>query len=301
MKLNELCSEYINYCSVEKEFSHNTIIAYSKAINQFAEHINDNPDVNSISPEQIKTFLGELNDKGNGRNSIRLKISAVRAMFKFAFKRQITTTNKSKTISVPKKTRTLPSYLSQNEVVNLLNELKNPLETNSVQEFNRLRNLALCELLYSSALRISESLSLQIKDVSEIRNSKSIKVLGKGNKERIVPVGDAATAAIYDFYSVRIKITTEHNYLFTKQDGTRFDRIAAYSALHKAMLGCTNAKQKSPHTLRHSAATHLLDNGAELNGVSKLLGHSNLSSTQVYTHISVERLKKAYAQAHPKA
>jgi site-specific recombinase XerD len=156
-------------------------------------------------------------------------------------------------------------------------------------------------LLYSSGLRISEALSLNIGDISF--SSRVVRVIGKGNKERVVPVGEKAVMAITEYMALRpnLLVNKTEQALFLSAHGQRLSPVAAYRLVHRAMQGCTEAKQKSPHVLRHSFATHLLDNGADIKSVSEMLGHSSLSTTQIYTHLSVERLKSAYKNAHPKA
>ena len=162
------------------------------------------------------------------------------------------------------------------------------------------RNIALIELIYSSGLRISEALSLKIKQLNF--QTKQIKVIGKGNKARIIPVGDKALEALKNYLILRKNPGGKQlPNLFITSTGKALDQSGAYRMINSAMKGITESPQKSPHTLRHTFATHLMDNGADINSVSEMLGHSSLSTTQIYTHISVERLKEQYKQSHPRA
>jgi len=166
-------------------------------------------------------------------------------------------------------------------------------------DFIALRNNALMELIYSTGIRISEALNIKLSDINAI--DRTIKVLGKGNKERIVPIGDIAIESVYKYQNIRNSINYTTDKLFVNYRGTELSAVSAWKIVNKAMRGITEATQKSPHTLRHSFATHLLDNEADIYAISKMLGHSQLSTTEIYTHVSIERLKKSYKQAHPRA
>ncbi|MDR0926221.1 MAG: tyrosine recombinase XerC [Ignavibacteria bacterium] len=296
MTLDLLIDNYLQYCKYEKNFSAHTLIAYSKALNQFIQYLEETneivPEVDAITSSDIKYFLGWLDDNLKHRNSLRQKVAAVKAMFKYAYHKQILTSNIAATTHLPKREDKLPSVLQHNEASDLMDLFK-------PNTFDGARNLALTELLYSSGLRISEALGIELNAIDMYR--KEVKVMGKGNKERIVPIGDVALSAINNYLKHRKSIVTDTNRLFINANGRELTANSAYYRIHRAMGYITDAKQKSPHTLRHSFATHLLDNGAELQAVSLMLGHTNLSTTQIYTHISAERLKDAYRLAHPKA
>jgi integrase/recombinase XerC len=296
MNLEKIVDNFLNYCKNEKKFSQNTIIAYQISLKQFIEFLNEEceniPEIDEINTEIIRPFLGWLDDKNLNRNSLRQKISAVKSLFTYAYKKQIIIKNVAKNISTPKIQKKLPSFLQKNEAIFLMNNFDK-------SDFVGARNLALSELIYSSGLRISEALGITIDDI-DFQN-RQIRVLGKGNKERIVPIGEIAAKEIKNYCKFKQKIAASTKKLFITQKGSIFTPNMAWKMLHKSMLGITNAKQKSPHILRHSFATHLLDNGAELTAVSMMLGHSKLETPQIYTHVSVERLKNAYKLAHPKA
>jgi site-specific recombinase XerD len=202
--------------------------------------------------------------------------------------------NPANILTAPKVEKKLPSFLQAKEVVILMQSFDRSTPTGS-------RDAALAELLYGSGLRISEALQLELHSVDRRRSS--VRVMGKGSKERIVPVGKATLDALQTYSALRsgFHAPVTETALFLNNNGKRMTPSQAWSVINKAMHGITESKQKSPHVLRHSFATHLLDNGADIQAVSEMLGHASLSTTQVYTHVSVERLKAAYKQAHPKA
>ena len=293
--LEQHIDSFIEYCKYEKRCANDTIITYSTALNDFLIYLeetnNKMPNINDITINKIRPFMGWLADKNMKRNTLILKMSAVKSFFKYCYKKEILKENITQNIPTLKKEKKLPSYLTENEMNNLLKCNEN--------SFIYIRNNALMELIYSTGIRVNEALNIKLSDIS-IRN-RNIKVLGKGNKERIVPIGDIAIKSIYNYKNIRNSANPSTDKLFINYRGTKLSAVSAWKIVNKAMTGITDAKQKSPHTLRHSFATHLLDNGADIYAISKMLGHSNLSTTEIYTHVSVERLKKSYKQAHPRA
>ncbi len=301
MELAAATDRFLDYCKYERNYSMQTVKSYNFALNQLAEFFKEEfdakPDVESIESEDLRIFPGWLHDKGLAKKSIKQKVSAVKAFFKFLQKKEFIDKNNASLLPTPKTEKKLPSYLMKDEVDNLLENLD---KNDPVQA----RNAALIELIYSSGLRISEALQLNLGDINA--SSKTVKVNGKGGKERIVPIGRKAAEALAFYLELRPKLKKDlidfpEKALFITKRGKRLCPVGAYNAVKKAMEGFTQAKQKSPHVLRHSFATHLLDNGADIKSVSEMLGHASLSTTQVYTHVSVERLKNAYKLAHPKA
>lgn len=297
MNLDNLIEKFLEYCKIEKNFSQLTIKTYSIALNDFVNYLEAEyqniPKIEEIESNDIRPFLGYLNDKGLKRNSLRLKIAAVKSFFKFCKRKNHLELNPASSVSTPKKAKKLPNYLTEIEVSKLLEKLNTDLPID-------IRNGALIEIIYSCGLRISEALQLNLSSID--KSSLLLKVIGKGDKERVIPIGRKAITKINQYLNIRAEICqTLDVALFINKKGKRLQAKDAYNAIHKAMLGITEIKQKSPHTLRHSFATHLLDNGADIRSVSEMLGHASLSTTQIYTHVSIERLKNAYKQAHPKA
>jgi site-specific recombinase XerD len=296
MNLNTSIEKFIAYLQVEKGFSHNTIDTYLTALTQFEEFLVEafgtEIDVTVLDADDISPYLGYLHDKGLKKTSLRLKISAVKSLFKFLYKKGLIESNPASSIILPKKEKKLPNYMQIKEVDALLNNFDEGT-------FEGIRDKALIDLIYCCGLRISEALQLQVSQID--LSGKALKVIGKGNKERYIPIGSKTVETIRMYENIRKGLPNRSKSLFIKVDGSQLDRFAAYKLINRAMKSVTNIKQKSPHTLRHSFATHLLDNGADICSVSEMLGHSSLSTTQVYTHLSIERLKNAYKNAHPKA
>ncbi len=304
--LENIIDGFLLYCQKEKRFSDNTIVTYSIALSQlcsyFLNEYNEIPSINSITINMLRPFLGWLDDQGISRNSLRLKVSAIKSFFKYCYKKEITSKNVAANIIVPKREKKIPSYLLEDEVDVLISKVGNKTYKNNsklINEFDKARNTALIELLYSSGLRISEALSIKFNDINFETNV--VKVLGKGNKQRITPIGVKAIDAINNYLNLRKRIPTNLKEIFITNKGTKYTANAAWRMINKNMQDVTQAKQKSPHILRHSCATHLLNAGAELLAVSEILGHSSISTTQIYTHVSTARLKQVYKQAHPKA
>ncbi len=298
MDFSSAIRAFLEYCEIEKDFSKHSIESYrlsmSNLYDYFYEEYDTLPELDTITTNDLRPFLGWLHDRGLKKNSLRMKISAVKSFFKFCHKRDYISSNPATMVHTPKKNKTLPSFLVEKEVETMFDQFDkdNPIGA---------RNLALCELIYSAGLRISEALQINAGSIS--LSSKVIKVTGKGSKERIVPFGSKAHEALENYLLHRHSLLKDfsENALFLNKYGKRLSHSSAYKMVNTAMKGITESKQKSPHVLRHSFATHLLDNGADIKAVSDLLGHASLSTTQIYTHVSIERLKEAYHKAHPKA
>jgi integrase/recombinase XerC len=288
----------LEYCEIEKDFSKHSLESYRLAManlyDYFFEEYDSLPLLENIATNDLRPFLGWLHDRGLKKNSLRMKVSAVKSFFKFCHKRDFIPNNPAAMVNTPKKDKKLPSFLVENEVDNMFSNFDKDEPIGA-------RNLALCELIYSSGLRINEALQLNAGNLN--LSSRVIKVTGKGSKERIVPFGSKAHEALDNYLIHRPALLKDfkENALFLNTKGQRLSHSSAYKMVNAAMKGITESKQKSPHVLRHSFATHLLDNGADLKAVSDMLGHASLSTTQIYTHVSIERLKEAYQKAHPKA
>lgn len=297
MKLNKAIEIFLDWCQKEKNYSTHTISSYENALSQFQEYFYDefeaNPEIEQIETDDVRPFLGWLHDRNQSKNSLRLKISSVKSFFKFLSKREMIRSNPASSVFTPKKSRKLPSFLTKKEYEELLDQFdKNDIIGS--------RNIALIELIYSSGLRISEALSLKISDVLGLNDS--LKITGKGKKQRIVPLGKQAISAIGNYLNQRTNIPNKgHLELFLTKTGKPLSPNGAWRFINNSMKLVTDSPQKSPHVLRHSFATHLVDNGADINSVSEMLGHSSLSTTQIYTHLSASKLKETYKMAHPRA
>lgn len=287
---------FLEYCDTERGYSSRTVESYQLALDQFAEYLHaeriGDSDITQLATDDIRLFLGWLHDKGLSAKSIRLKIAAVRSFFKFCLRRAYIAHNPAVLVPTPKLSKKLPSFLQPSEIEHLMNSFDRSTATGA-------RDAAIAELLYSSGLRVSELTALTLEHLNA---NHQLRIVGKGKKERVVPIGARAVESIQQYLALRPQLLhTPTNALFLSSRGMPLQPVGIYRIIHQALLTTSEAKQKSPHVLRHSFATHLLDNGADIKAVSDMLGHSSLSTTQVYTHVSVDRLKKAYKQAHPKA
>jgi integrase/recombinase XerC len=297
MDLQSAIRTFLSTLDVEKSASRHTTLTYATALDQFclylAEFSNPLPDVEEITEADIRPFLGWLHDKGLGKTSIRLKLAAVRSLFRFLLRSGIIERNPAALLSSPKTSRPLPSFINVHEAERLWDSF----DTGTAKG---LRDKALCELLYGSGLRIHEALALNVDQLDAV--SRTLRVLGKGAKQRVVPLTAETVAAIDNYRSQRHMLapSAEETALFLGDRGGRLSASSAWRIVRRALGPITESRRKSPHVLRHSFATHLLDNGADLSAVSDMLGHSSLSTTQIYTHVSVERLKEAYKRAHPR-
>jgi len=298
MQLSVAIRIYLTALEVEKGSSTHTVLAYSKALEQFQAYIEEQwgaePAVANIKEADIRPFLGWLDDKGLAKRSLRMKLAAVRSMFKFLVRSDVISHNPTSLMASPKIDKKLPSFLQQSEA----EELWAVFDMSSVRGR---RDRALCELLYGSGLRLNEALQLNLGDID--MSSRTVRVLGKRNKERIVPVTKESITSIEAYAELRGQLAPSYNEtaLFLGDRGKRLISVSAWRIVKRSLEPITEALRKSPHMLRHSFATHLLDNGADLSAVSDMLGHVSLSTTQIYTHVSVERLKDAYKKAHPRS
>ncbi|MCX7909000.1 MAG: tyrosine-type recombinase/integrase [Ignavibacteria bacterium] len=298
MELRGGINSFLNYCQNQKKFSENTLKTYKIALHQFQDllisEIGYDMPLNELKETHIKRFISYLHYQNLSKKSIKLKLSSIKSFFKYLYKNDIISYDPAKLVFLPKVEKNIPSFLTLDEVKNILDKLEPSTPINS-------RNIALIELLYGTGLRISEALQLKTYSITE--KTKSIKVFGKGKKERIVPIGSKAKEAVLRYLKKRTEIpnSDKTNFLFVTKSGRPLTSTDAYRIINSILIKHTSAPQKSPHTLRHTFATHLLDRGADIRTVSEMLGHSSLSSTQVYTHVSIQKIIEEYKKSHPKA
>lgn len=293
MRISDLSDIYLDHLKNIKRYSDNTVKSYSEDINTFIEFCSEKniQEVEYITEKVIKFFLIYLNAKKLNSKSIIRSLSSLRGLFKFAYKKNILQANPLEYISNPKSMRKLPEVLNLDAFLRIYKiageEDKDPFLVK-----------AIFELMYGCALRVSEVCNMKLGDIDFDR--KSIRILGKGNKTRFVPLGSKSEGILQNYLASRDKIKISDKFLKTKK-GDGVNSKLAYRIVHKYLSKVSDIKKKSPHILRHSAATHMLDNGADLRAVKEILGHENLSTTQIYTHVSVERLKNIYKKSHPKS
>ena len=286
--MEEYIEKFINYLLFEKKYSQNTIKSYERDLNKLKKYSN-NKLINN--KKDIKKYIEFLNKDLDSR-SISRNISTLKSFYKFLKLNKETEKNPMETITNPKLKKALPKVLNEDEINTLLD-----IKLNNSFDY---RNKAMLELMYSSGLRVSELISLNVNDI-DLENE-TVRIFGKGSKERIVPLNEYTTTALKQYITNHRKELFKHgenNYLFLNNHGTKMTRQGFFKMLKKIASEKGIKTDFSPHTLRHSFATHLLKYGADLRSIQELLGHSDISSTQIYTHITDEKLQKNYEEYHP--
>ncbi len=290
--MNRYSVRFLLYLEAERNCSPHTLVNYKIDLKEFFECVGSK-NIETISYLDIRKFLASLREKKYSKSSISRKLACVRSFFKFLSRENIIKTNPTVSVSTPKRDRKLPLFLDIKEIENLL-------EAPSANSEPERRDKAILELLYGSGIRVSELKQINVDDIDFFGGL--LKIRGKGKKERIVPVGSVALKAIQMYLDKRKAPTKGHDHaLFLNKNGTRLTDRSIRRIILKYARRIALTKNVSPHTLRHSFATHLLDRGADLRSVQELLGHENLSTTQIYTHITTKRMKEVYDEAHPRA
>jgi integrase/recombinase XerC len=290
---------FLSYIGQTRNYSTHTIRAYGRDLDGLAAFLAESGHSGAppaVTRLDIRAFLAQLHDSGIEKRTIARKLSTLRSFFKFLIARTALSTNPCAGIRSPRFGRALPTFLGEEAVASLLTAPKGAGHLAK-------RDRAILETLYSSGLRVGELVRLDVRDVDQI--GEVIKARGKGKKERLVPIGRPAAEAIEEYLSARRAsrefVEVEADALFLNRFGRRLTERSVARLLDKYILIAGGESGVSPHTLRHSFATHMLDRGADLRSVQELLGHENLSTTQIYTHITTNRLRKAYDLAHPRA
>ncbi len=329
--MNTYITQFFALLQHERRLSEHTITAYQNDLAQFLSFLKVHFEVedesaipmHQIDALTIRLFLGELLEKGYEARSIGRKLAAIKTFFKFLVSLKVLESSPASTVSTPKTSKRLPTFLNEAQTQKLFEET---LATLDASTFEGARDKAILELFYSAGLRLSELIGLNDEDID--LHQGFVKVLGKGKKHRIVPIGKSAISALKKYFEVRRnfdtfnridkekrqkEITKNHTKeiapatvhqttaVFITEKGERVYAMLLQRLVKKYLSAVTEQKKKSPHILRHTFATHLLNSGADLRSVSEMLGHSNLSTTEIYTHVTFERLKETYNKAHPKA
>ena len=285
--MNEnLINKFTDYLRFEKKYSENTISSYKRDLSKVDKYIKK--DFKTLSKNDIQAYIQYISKEEN-RSSVSRNISTLKSFYKFLEINKYCKNNPIFTITNPKKRQKLPKVLSEEEVNKLLD-----INLNTDYDY---RNKAMLELMYSSGLRVSELINLNVNDI-DLMNS-TVRIFGKGSKERIVPLNDYASEALKNYilyHRATLFKHGENNYLFLNNHGNKMTRQGFFKILKKIALENNIKTDFSPHTLRHSFATHLLKYGADLRSIQELLGHSDISTTQIYTHITSERLQKNYEE-----
>jgi integrase/recombinase XerC len=305
--LDQLLTQFLDHLRYERNVSAHTLRNYESDLHQFLDYLapadeagkRQQPPIAQIDHLTIREWLATLHSDQKKKTSIARKLAALRTFFQFLVREGVVESNPAKIVATPRKEKKLPKHLSIEDAIRFI-------ETPDTKTDFGKRDRAILELLYGTGVRVSELVNLNLRDV-DFKN-KLLRVFGKRRKERIVPFGDPAAAALKDYLSVREKFLT--NAAVTKRDaqplilnyqGTRMSTRSVGRLIEKYIKLCAGIHDISPHALRHSFATHLLDSGADLRDIQELLGHARLSTTQIYTHVSMEKLIEVYDKAHPKA
>ncbi|MUV39720.1 Tyrosine recombinase XerD [Lentibacillus sp. JNUCC-1] len=291
-------NDFFHYIQVERGLSENTLKSYRRDLNQYKQFVIgtlEQPDWETITRQNILQFLQKLNMDGRSPATIARMVSSIRSFHQFLLRDGVVTHDASLHIEIPRKERKLPAILSTDEVGLLLDiHDRTPLG---------LRNKAMLEVLYATGLRVTELITLKVSDLHLTMGF--VRCLGKGNKERIVPLGEVAQEAVELYLqNARRKLAKRNedsNVLFVNQHGRPLSRQGFWKVLKAISKEAGIKKKITPHTLRHSFATHLLENGADLRAVQEMLGHADISTTQIYTHVTKSRLKDMYKAYHPRA
>ncbi len=285
---------FSSYLLKEKRYSQHTETAYIQDVAQFFSFLlGEQLDCNSLSPKDIRRYMFHLNSIRLSRTSINRKLSAVRTYYKYLMIQGLITVNPAAEIKGLKKEKRLAEYIPEQKLEDLFELM--PEATDFVSARARL----ILELLYGTGMRLSELIYLKTRDV--LLSENMLKVLGKGNKERLIPINHSLGQAFTQYYHFQEAVQTPIEYVLLTDSGRKLYPMFVHRLVTQWISTVSSQQKKSPHVLRHSFATHLLNKGADINSIKELLGHASLAATQVYTHNSIERLKEIYNQTHPGA
>lgn len=293
-----MVSYFLQHIKYEKRLSHHTVTAYEGDLKQFSAFLlyqYEFKEPEKADFQMIRSWIVALVDEKIENRSINRKIATLRTFYNFLLRHKAITTDPMLKIKALKTDKTLPKYVEEKPMENLLDDIE------FSDDFSGLRDKLVLELLYGTGMRLAELIGLKITDLNLYNNT--LIVLGKRNKQRIIPVNKSLVEAIKKYLTLRTDIIddTTNTYLIVTDSGTQAYPMFIQRLVKKYLSLVTSLEQRSPHVLRHTFATHLLNRGADLNAIKDLLGHTSLAATQIYTHNSIEKLKKIFKQAHPKA
>ncbi|MFQ3599514.1 MAG: site-specific tyrosine recombinase XerD [Chloroherpetonaceae bacterium] len=291
--------DFLNFTKLERNLSDNTREAYKRDLTRYLCFLQERcPTLNDATSDHIRAFLKEISELGLESTSVSRNISAIRSLHKFLLSEKVISKNVAEEIALPKSSRYLPSVLTHDEVFRLLEA---PMSEKNPSPKFALRDKAILELMYATGMRVSEA--VELKQQSLYFQAGFIRVFGKGSKERLVPVGRSAIFWVTRYQTeLRVSLMCNHSedYLFLNARGKKLTRMSFYNIITENATRAEIVKEISPHTLRHTFATHLLEGGADLRAVQEMLGHSTIKATQIYTHIDRQFLKEVHTTFHPR-
>lgn len=292
-----ITDSFIKYLKFEKRFSDHTVKAYRVDLKQFFEFIDirEEKELDEVDEKLIRGWIIHLLESNISSVSVNRKISTLKTFFKYLLREKKIVSNPMEKVVSPKSRKKIPDFIEEKQ----MNQLLDFSFFN--EDFEGVRNKCIIETFYQTGIRLSELLGIT-EDAVDLEN-KTLKVVGKRNKQRILPLSDSLVKLLSDYIQKRNTNFNKNKfeYLFVTDKGEKVYSKYIYRLVHKCLMHATTLEKKSPHVLRHTFATHMLNNGADLNTIKELLGHANLSATQVYTHNTFEKLKSVYKQAHPRA
>lgn len=291
-----LTQNYLDYLLLEKRYSSHTVKAYRTDLRIFESYLKEiyTTSIDKANHTMIRSWLVEELNKGNSARTVNRKITTLKSFYKYLIKEHKIKQNPTLKISSSKISKKLPQFVGLDDMNKLLDKLK--LEKN----FSAYRDKLIIEVFYSTGIRLSELINIKLTDVDPLKSQ--IKVLGKRNKERLIPLTKELQKSIEGYMTFRMKEKAiDRSYLFITDSGKKLNPSMVYRKVNELLKGVTTLEKKSPHVLRHTFATHMLNNGADLNVIKELLGHASLSATEVYTHNSIDQLKEIFNNAHPRA
>ncbi|MDP8298641.1 MAG: tyrosine recombinase XerC [Candidatus Tantalella remota] len=289
--MKRFVEKFANYLDIEKNYSKHTLRGYRSDLTELAEFLSDK-DPKKITHLDLRRFLAELKRRDCAKRTVVRKLGAIRSFFKFLFREKYIKNNPADSIFTPKLDKKLPEFLDIDKTIKLVTapQLDNLLG---------LRDRAILEVLYSTGIRVSELVGINEEDIDLIAGV--VKVRGKGKRERIALLGSESQRAIRNYTGDSGRVSKLSGPFFLNNRGTRLTDRSVRRIIDKYVLKCSIEQKISPHSIRHSFATHLINNGADLRSVQELLGHQNLSTTQIYTHMGSKRIREMYEKAHPRA
>lgn len=292
-----LTDSFLDYLRYERNYSEKTVLAYGEDVSQlreFAQERMEKFDPAEVKPELVREWIVSLMDQGYTSTSVNRKLSSLRSFYKYLLRQGEVSVDPLRKITGPKNKKPLPSFLKESEMNKLLDD------TDFGEGFKGCRDRLIIEMFYATGMRLSELIGLDDKDVDF--SASLLKVTGKRNKQRLIPFGDELKETMFEYVDIRNEmISGRSDAFFVRENGERLYKNLVYNLVKRNLSKVATLKKKSPHVLRHTFATTMLNNEAELGAVKELLGHESITTTEIYTHVTFEELKKVYKQAHPRA